>query len=95
MAYGTLPNIANAGHEPTPDIRAEQIARNLLHFPHGPITVIDAAGNQFPISAEKPSVALCRCGQSKNKPFCDGSHKGCNFLAAERAPLPVNPTPAS
>jgi CDGSH iron-sulfur domain-containing protein 3 len=57
----------------------------------GPITVVDAAGNQFPISADKPAVALCRCGQSKNKPFCDGSHKGCNFLAAERAPAPIAP----
>ncbi len=51
----------------------------------GPITVIDAAGNQFTIPVDKPSVALCRCGQSKNKPFCDGSHKACNFMAAERA----------
>ena len=41
MAYGTLPNIANAGHEPTPDVRAEQIARNLLKLPHGHFTVID------------------------------------------------------
>jgi len=24
-------------------------------------------------------VALCRCGASANKPFCDGSHKQCEF----------------
>lgn len=25
------------------------------------------------------SVALCRCGGSKNKPFCDGTHRTLNF----------------
>src|ERR1041385_6977248 len=41
MAYGTLPNIANAGHEPTPDERAEQIARNLLKLPRSHFTITD------------------------------------------------------
>jgi hypothetical protein len=41
MAYGTLPNIANAGHEPPPDERAEQIAHNLLKLPRSHFTVID------------------------------------------------------
>jgi len=41
MAYGTLPNIANAGHEPTPDERAEQITRNLLKLPRSHFTVVD------------------------------------------------------
>jgi CDGSH iron-sulfur domain-containing protein 3 len=58
----------------------------------GPVTIFDAAGGQFTIPAGKPAVALCRCGQSKNKPFCDGTHKSCSFLAAERAPAPLAPT---
>lgn len=50
----------------------------------GPITLEDAEGNKFALG-EKATVALCRCGASKNRPFCDGSHKNCDFQSAERA----------
>ena len=52
----------------------------------GPITVVDHEGNAFPINPDKPAVALCRCGHSANRPFCDGSHRDANFQAAETAP---------
>jgi uncharacterized Fe-S cluster protein YjdI len=38
--------------------------------------VQDAEGN---ILREAEKVALCRCGQSKTKPFCDGSHRAAGF----------------
>ena len=50
---------------------------------NGPL-VFDGGG--FPVSPDKPTVALCRCGSSKNKPFCDGSHRDAGFEAVDRAP---------
>lgn len=51
----------------------------------GPISLTDADGNEFNIDPGKPAIALCRCGQSGNRPFCDGSHNKCGFESAERA----------
>jgi CDGSH-type Zn-finger protein len=50
----------------------------------GPIHLTDADGNEYDVS-EKKSVALCRCGASVKKPFCDGTHSKIGFEAAERA----------
>jgi len=52
----------------------------------GPVKVVDHLGNEFVIPAGKDNVALCRCGHSKSRPFCDGSHRDCGFQAAEVAP---------
>jgi CDGSH-type Zn-finger protein len=54
----------------------------------GPVRVIDHLGNEFISPAGKENVALCRCGASKNKPFCDGSHRTCGFRAANLARPP-------
>ncbi len=54
----------------------------------GSVTVVDQNGNPFPTNPDKPAVALCRCGHSANKPFCDGAHKTCGFESAELAPAP-------
>lgn len=51
----------------------------------GEFTLNDAEGNSFSLATDKPAIALCRCGTSKKKPFCDGSHKSCGFESAERA----------
>ena len=52
----------------------------------GPFELTDADGNALPLATDKPAFALCRCGASANKPFCDGSHKECGFESTVRAP---------
>lgn len=41
----------------------------------GDMEIVDKNGNVYDLGG-RDVVTLCRCGLSKNKPFCDGSHKG-------------------
>jgi len=43
----------------------------------GEFEIVDKNGNAYDL-AGREVIGLCRCGHSKNKPFCDGSHNG-NF----------------
>ena len=47
----------------------------------GRATYIDADGNEQ--TTPGSAIALCRCGQSGNKPFCDGTHRRVGLEAAE------------
>jgi CDGSH-type Zn-finger protein len=49
----------------------------------GVVRITDHLGNEFTPPPGKEFIALCRCGSSKNKPFCDGTHKQIGFQAAE------------
>jgi CDGSH-type Zn-finger protein len=44
----------------------------------GDFDLVDPEGRPIP-GGDRPSLALCRCGASREKPFCDGSHGTCNF----------------
>lgn len=59
------------------------VTQNGPYVVHGPVTIKDADGNAY--SAKDP-CALCRCGHSSHKPFCDGTHAKVGFKADERAP---------
>lgn len=48
----------------------------------GGATVTDSEGNTY---ESKDTIALCRCGHSAMKPFCDASHKAQDFQSAPRA----------
>jgi CDGSH-type Zn-finger protein len=43
----------------------------------GDFEIVDTQGKEYDLK-ERTSIGLCRCGLSKNKPFCDGSHRA-NF----------------
>jgi CDGSH-type Zn-finger protein len=49
----------------------------------GPVRVVDADGNEIDLAphTKDGSIVLCRCGQSKTKPFCDKSHATACFRA--------------
>jgi CDGSH-type Zn-finger protein len=71
------------------------MAAELTPYPDGPyllrgkFTLSDPDGNE--IDPHRRTVALCRCGASRRKPFCDGTHKLIGFRASagEAVALPV------
>lgn len=63
-----------------PDVKIT-IRPNGPYLAAGLIELVDGDGNPVEVPAGKPSIALCRCGASSNKPFCDGTHATIGFQA--------------
>ncbi|WP_297526522.1 CDGSH iron-sulfur domain-containing protein [Thiohalobacter sp.] len=51
------------------------VRRNAMLIVRGPVEIVGADGS----CTTRNKAALCRCGQSGNRPFCDASHRRCGF----------------
>jgi CDGSH-type Zn-finger protein len=75
---------------------ADEPTATITPYRDGPLIVrgdfrlVDTDGNE--IDPGRKTVALCRCGKSGIKPFCDGTHKRAGFHAAS---APSRPRPAA
>lgn len=53
------------------------VKKNAMYSVVGPVTIFSRDGLS---ETTRNKAALCRCGHSENKPFCDMKHKKCNFV---------------
>ena len=71
--------------DPTEPPRSRRDAVVVTPYPDGPLLVrgdVDITGPDGRVlPRRRRTVALCRCGLSALKPFCDGSHKAAGFRA--------------
>ena len=58
----------------------------------GDFVIQDAEGNLFDLRG-RTVISLCRCGDSDNKPFCDGNHKRTGFESEVKARQLPEPAP--
>jgi CDGSH-type Zn-finger protein len=73
--------------------QSRHVPTELTPYPDGPyllrgdFRLTDPDGNE--IDPRRKTVALCRCGASRRKPFCDGTHKLIGFRAAAGETIPL------
>jgi CDGSH-type Zn-finger protein len=71
-----------------PDLPSLTAYRDGPYLLRGPFRLQDQDGNV--IATERKTVALCRCGKSRVRPFCDGTHKTIRFSAPSGAEQRLN-----
>jgi len=70
--------------ESGPGFESDGVQLRIQRAPNGPllvggnVTLVTGTGRE---AWKGSKTALCRCGESKNKPFCDGSHRAAGFEA--------------
>lgn len=78
--------------EAVPAVNTGRVAANGPLYLRGEIQLTDADGN---VTLTETRLALCRCGASHNKPYCDNSHKAAGFTAdADPARTAIGAEPA-
>ncbi len=79
---GALSYFMNDSNQEIETQMAEKEMMEVEVIPDGPLIIKGQLRVRMPDGAEKiqeRSTALCRCGASGNKPFCDGSHQKIEF----------------
>ena len=72
---------------PEPDVVTVKVRQNGPYLVEGAdVTLVDWNGNAYEMP--RRPLALCRCGGSATKPFCDSTHRRIGFAAAEAAVPP-------
>ena len=77
--------------QPNPDAAVITPYRDGPLVIRGPVRLVDQDGREIEI--DRSTIALCRCGRSKVRPFCDGTHNLTRFSAPSGAEDRSTPTP--
>ncbi len=81
-----------AAETETPDAGKRPAAASVVTYPNGPLLVRGdfeiITPDGVPVPRDRGTVALCRCGGSSIKPYCDGTHKLMKFDTSRRRPVP-------
>ena len=57
----------------------------------GAFKLLDQDGNEIALGGRETTTALCRCGKSRLRPFCDGTHRLVRFKAPSGAEVGREP----